>query len=62
MKEEVQYRDLTKQDINSNRKGSLEQHCPSKNTDQKKNKTPSFFSAHAKFKCSPATLKKARNT
>lgn len=60
MKEEVQYRDLNKQDVNSNRKGSLEQHCPSKNMDQKK-LPASFFSAHATFKCSPATLKKARN-
>ena len=36
MKEEVQYGDLNKQEVNSNRKGSLEQHCPSKTMDQKK--------------------------
>ena len=43
MKEEVQYRDLNKQDVNSNRKGSLEQHCSSKNMDQKKTKLQVFF-------------------
>lgn len=53
-----QYRDLNKQDVNSNRKGKSRaalsiQKYGSKNCQQ-------VFSAHATFKCSPATLKKQK--